>query len=116
MLHKILIQYRFLFLLAFLLCLPCPTKREFKKAFNIPVSEVSKQDSKDNYCVSIAEYTVDEAGKTQPYQQNIHPFIGEDEIATIESSIYFETVDSFETQNLLSPKVPLFILHEQYRI
>ncbi len=106
-------KYHFLFLIAFLLCLPCPAKRELKKVFDIPVSEISKND--DNKPCLITQQFVSDSNKLskQTFSKNILTNQTIDLVVKTEKPILQTKINN---QLPVVRKIHLFILYEQYRI
>lgn len=116
MFQRLLKQNGIIFLLAFLFCLPCPTKRELKKVFDIPVSEVVKFDVKKGQCISIYEFTNDQTSNTKDIKSEFTFFSEQDEF-TYQTFHYTKHSEYFLYNHILrTSKVPIFIHHEQYRI
>lgn len=116
MLQRVLNQNRIIFLLAFLFCLPCPTKRELKKAFDIPVSDIVKEDTNKIHCVSTYAYTVDLLSTAKDFKSN-HPYISAEVALLFQETFYKEPSETWLfNYQLRTSKVPIYIHNEQYRI
>lgn len=113
--RKLLVQYRWLFLLVFFLNLPCSTKQEFKKALDIPLTEVAKKEKQQNICTSSNHWTHPHSEKKETTSDGFSlKLFGENSLATIKNRSIATPLLSPTAWK--SPKVPLFILHERYRI
>ena len=116
MFQRLLKRNGIIFLLAFLFCLPCPTKRELKKVFDIPVSEVVKFDVKKGQCISTYEFTTDQTSNAKDFKSNF-TFFSTEEHFTFQTLHYRKHSEHWlNDYKLRTSKVPIFIHHEQYRI
>lgn len=103
-------------LMAVFVCLPCSVKREIKQAFDIPVthSEHSEQPNKAIVCLT---FTKKENQKVSiSYQKKVlpkhHYKFG---FAFYQTDVSLHTI--FPHAEIKIPaSVPIYILHEQYRI
>ncbi|MGC4233660.1 MAG: hypothetical protein QM594_11835 [Niabella sp.] len=103
-------------LMAVLVCLPCSLKRELKQALHIPVSEV-KHAEKPNKTVVCQTLVQEENRKTSVsfHKKDIQKYgtcFGPDVYSTLSirhNIIPLEEID-------ISAPIPIYILHEQYRI
>lgn len=115
--QKTLLKTIFAFVVAVVLCLPCPAKRELKQAFNIPVSEYVKTDFQSACTFSVPKENFSEAS----HQTNFKDFFKKSEpVNLFRFQRYYTAELILERNHFLKkyfiPDLPLFILNEKYLI
>ncbi len=100
----------FIIFLMISLTLPCSAKQDFKKALNIPTLENIEKPNKTTTCQTLIETTsqkknvIEQKGENNNYFLIFYPFI-----------LPFITIQQ-KSEQPQSITVPIFILHEQYRL
>lgn len=103
-----------LFLVAFLVSVPCSVKREIKQAFNVPVSNVEHSE-KPNKTV-VCQVTVKETVQTASADR-LKKDLKKQHFGVFTTAVSTDKRKSTPVaQRTRHSSVPIYILHEQYLI
>ena len=111
-LHRLLVL-----LVVALVSLPCPAKRELKLIMDIPVSQTEQNKPGDDQLSNCSTYTAI-SQELQVDRIDLHVGAGlllQSTFAATSFARINQTSESFQAFSLTT-KLPLFILHEQYRL
>ena len=111
-LHRLLVL-----LVVALVSLPCPAKRELKLIMDIPVSQTEQNKPGDDQLSSCSSYTaINQELQVDRIDLHVGAGLGLELAFTLARfagvSLLLEPIQGFN----LTHKLPLFILHEQYRL
>lgn|SRR5690606_5410961 len=94
------------------LAMPCSAKQDIKKALNIPTFENVEKPNKTTTCQTLVEKSTQKTSVS--FQKKITKNISFISFLSIETPE--KQLDINFTEQPLSSPIPIYILHEQYRI
>ncbi|MDD3005557.1 hypothetical protein [Flavobacterium sp.] len=101
-------------IIALMICLtlPCSTKQDIKKALNIPTYENVEKPNKTTTCQTLVEKSTEKTSVSFQKKITENKFF----LAFISTETSEKQSNINQRKQPLSSFVPIYILHEQYRI